>query len=152
MTTPLGSGVGEDVLLLVQVSAPRYRLNGLALPGAIDSASVTVMPEAVATSAAVNGPLPVPLVVPLASTVPLDVERIEKLNWSVGSIRAPWMILSSLIEAKRTASITPCNPPARSTTVTWLGRLVPAICAPISDGCPPPAERMVLVPMPVSTG
>ena len=93
----------------------------------MDSEIVRPSPEARDRGAAVKGPLPVPVVVPLAKAVPVDVDATRKLNWSVGSTRAPTIDLRKRIEAKRTANIAPCKPPACMLAVTVVGLVDPTI-------------------------
>ena len=78
-STLFGNGVELEVLL-VHVNRLWYLLSALVLPAAIASLSVSGMPEASDNAVAINGPLPVPLVVPDASVVPDAVELTRKVN------------------------------------------------------------------------
>jgi len=75
----LGKGV-ELVVPLVHVRRLLYWVIALTLPAAIASVKVRGMPDASDTAAAVNGPLLVPVVVPVASVLPDDVAAMRKVN------------------------------------------------------------------------
>ena len=91
------------------------------------SVRVNGNPDASDSGAALNGPLPVPVVVPEANVVPDDVAVTRKVNWSLAATRAPVMVLRNLIDAKRTANIAPCKPPASIFVVTVVGLFEPTM-------------------------
>ena len=108
------------------------------------------MPDASERGVAEKGPLLVPLVVPDASVVPDDVADTRNVNWSAALTRAPVMVFRNLMDAKRTANIAPCRPPAVILAVTVVGLFEPTIYPPTVPGTP--VWVKVDVPVPVIVG
>src|SRR3569833_405799 len=99
----------------------------LVLPAAIDCARVFGIAAELDSAAAVNGPSPVPLDVPLARVEPPLVDLIVKLNWSAVSMRVPVICVFRRIDAKRTANIAPWRPPQVSVVETVVGEVEPTM-------------------------